>query len=148
MEWYTKRNLAKTTRDGYTDSINKYINYLNRNGADYTLEKLLKEAEADERSGELLRYCKINKHIISFINHMEEIENSPGTINNRIAAIKSFYETMDITIPYIQKKKGNTVLEKNQGAILTREEILINRRGQSERSGYYLYYGSHWACAK
>ena len=31
---------------------------------------------------------------------------------------------MDITIPYIQKKKGDTVLEKNQGAILTREEIL------------------------
>ena len=69
MEWYTKRNLAKTTLDGYTDSMNKYINYLTRKGADYTLEKLLKEAEADEHSGELLRYRKINKHIISFINH-------------------------------------------------------------------------------
>ncbi len=124
VEWFTKRNLAKNTRNGYTDSINKYIKYLNRDGADYTLEKLLKEAEADERSGELLRYRKINKHIISFINHLREIGNAPSTVNNRIAAILSFYVTMDITTPYIQKNKGNTVLEKNQGPVLTREEIL------------------------
>jgi len=124
VEWFTKRNLAKNTRNGYMHSINAYIKYLNRDGGNYTLEKLLKEAEADERSGELLRYRKINQHIISFINHLQEIGNSPGTINNRIAAILSFYNTMDITTPYIQKNRGNTVLEKNQGSILTREEII------------------------
>ena len=123
-EWFTKRNLAKNTRNGYTQSMSIYINYLNRDGANYTPEKLLKEAESDERSGELLRYRKINKHIVGFINHIEEIGNSPATVNNRIAAIKSFYETYDIATPFIQKKRGNTVLEKNQGPILTREEIL------------------------
>ena len=71
-EWFTKRNLAKNTRNGYTQSMNIYINYLNREGANYTPEKLLKEAESDESSGELLRYRKINKHIVGFINHIEE----------------------------------------------------------------------------
>ncbi len=124
LEWFTKRTLAKNTRDGYRESIKHYIRYLNRNGEDYTLEKLLKEAEEDERSGELLRYRRINKHIIGFINLMEEKENSGSTINNRIAALKSFYETYDITIPFIKKKRGNTVLEKNQGPVISREVIL------------------------
>ncbi len=123
-EWFTKRNLAKNTRNGYMHSMDIYLKYLNKEGANYTPEKLLKEAEDDERSGELLRYRKINKHIVGFINYLVENGNAPSTINNRLAALKSFYETFDITIPFIQKKRGSTVLEKNQGPILTREEIL------------------------
>lgn len=124
LEWFSKRRLAENTRKGYKDSLNRYINFLNKDGETYTPEKLLKEAEEDEVSGKLLRYRRVNKHIIGFINHMEKRGNSAGTINNRIAAITSFYQTYNITTPFIPKKKGNTVLEKNQGPLLTRKEIL------------------------
>lgn len=67
MEWFTKRDLAKNTRILYTDTIERYINYLNRDGDNYTLEKLLKEAEDDECSEELLRYRKLSKHLINIL---------------------------------------------------------------------------------
>lgn len=123
MDWFSRRGLAKNTRKGYKDSISRYINFLNRDGAEYTPETLLKEAEEEQSSGKILRQRKITSHIISYIGHLEEIGNSPGTFNNRLSAILSFYETFDVETPFIAKKKGNTVLEKNQGPILTREEI-------------------------
>ncbi|MDO5835308.1 MAG: tyrosine-type recombinase/integrase [Methanobacterium sp.] len=123
LDWFTQRGLSKNTRKGYKDSINRYINFLNREGADYTPEKLLKEAEEEQKDMKILRQRKITSHIISYISHLDEIGNSPGTFNNRLAAILSFYETFDVETPFIAKKKGNTVLEKNQGPILTREEI-------------------------
>ena len=62
-------------------------------------------------------------YIVGFKSELEDNGNAPGTIRNNIAAVLSFYKAFEIQTPEIILPIGDIGLEKNQGKLLTREDI-------------------------
>lgn len=116
--WFTYRNLSLGTRRIYESIIKKYKEYTGK-----SFEELISEAEQEEEGGVRLRKRQITGYIVGFKSELEEKGRAPGTVNNHISAIMSFYKAFDIQTPNIILPDGDIGLEKNHGRLLTREEI-------------------------
>jgi integrase len=114
------RNFIETvhspyTRISYRNSLQLYLRHRNVSGS---CEELL---QGDPRL--------IQSQIIDYVIHpREELNLSSSTINNRVAAVKKFYETNDIELKwrkiksYIGKGKGARKKDKKDRAY-THDEI-------------------------
>lgn len=116
--WYTRRNLSKGTQRIYESIIYKYKKFTGK-----SFEELIDEGENEEDCRIRLRKRKISEYILGFKIELEDNGTAPGTLRNNIAAIMSFYKAFDIQTPDIILPAGDIGLEKNQGKLLTREEI-------------------------
>lgn len=118
QEWFTKKNLAKGTHEIYKIVMEDYQKFTEKN-----LEELLDEAEEDEASIAIKRKRRINKHIFGYKVYLEEKNYAPGTINNKMAAVISFYKTFDIDLPAITLNRGDTILDKNDTPLITKKQL-------------------------
>lgn len=135
LEWFTKKNLAEGTQDIYRIVMEDYQKFTKKN-----LEELLDEAEEDEDSISRIRKRNINKHILGYKAYLEKKGLAPGTINNKMAAIISFYKSFDIQIPEITLNKGDTILDKNDTPVITKEQLnkMLNVAGARDKAIIYL----------
>jgi integrase len=116
--WFEKRNLSPATRELYTYAITQYSNVIGK-----TITELHDEADDEEENGIRLKRRKYSNYIIEFKKYLAENNKSEQTIRLYLTGVKSFYQANDIRPPEITMRKGEMVMEKNYGHLLTKEEI-------------------------
>lgn len=135
QEWFTKKDLAESTRPIYKIAAEDYKEFIGK-----TLSELIDEAEQDEELGLRIRKRNINGYLLGFKSNLEEKGYAPGTLNNKMAAIVSLYQAFDIQIPKIKLPKGDICLDKNYKRPPTRRQIqkMINVANARDRALIYL----------
>lgn len=135
LEWFTKKDLAESTRPIYKIAAEDYKEFIGK-----TLSELIDEAEQDEELGLRIRKRNINRYLLGFKSNLEEKGYAPGTLNNKMAAIISFYQAFDIQIPDIRLPKGDICLDKNFKRPPTKKQIqkMINVANARDRALIYL----------
>lgn len=133
-KWFTRNGLSKGTRHNYEIIINEYCKFIGKN-----LSQLIEEAETQEEKGIKPMKRSVNDYIFLFKDHLDE-SYAPGTVNNKIAAIKSFYKAYDIQFIDIKVHKGDTVLDKNMAILLKKEDIqkMLDVSNTRDRAIIYL----------
>ncbi len=117
-EWFTKKNLAEGTRGTYRVSAEDFKGFVGMG-----LSEIIDKAEEEEESGIRLRKRSVNQYLIGYKAYLEEKNYAPGTLNNKMAAILSFFQAFDIQVPQINLPKGDISLEKNFKKPPTRKQI-------------------------
>jgi len=117
-EWFTKKNLAEGTRGTYRVSAEDFKGFVG-----LSLSEIIDKAEEEEESGIRLRKRSVNKYLIGYKAYLEGKNYAPGTLNNKMAAILSFFQAFDIQVPQINLPKGDISLEKNFKKPPTRKQI-------------------------
>lgn len=135
QDWFTKKNLSKGTQDIYKIVMEDYQKFTEKD-----LDELLNEAEEEEASISRKRKRNINKHLLGYKVYLEEKNYAPGTINNKMAAIISFYKCFDIQVPGITLNRGDTVLDKNDTPLITKKQLnkMLNVAGARDKAIIYL----------
>lgn len=135
QEWFTKKNLAEGTRMIYRIAAEDYKKFIGKN-----LSDLIDEAEDDEDKGLRMRKRNINKYLIDYKVYLENKGYAPGTLNNKMASIVSFYQTYNIKLPEIKLSEGDICLEKNYKKPPTRKQIqkMINVANTRDKALIYL----------
>ena len=117
-KWFIKKDLSESTKSLYLLGLKQYCELV-----DKSPKELLEEAEREEDEGLRLRKRKIDFYLPKFKKYLEDTNKSPQTIKVYLSAVKSFYKTYQIEIPDISNKVNDVCLEKNEGRLLTREDI-------------------------
>lgn len=117
-KWFINQSLSKSTQSLYSLGLKKYCNLIGM-----TLNELLDEAEQEEDSIPRLRNRKIDSYIPRFKKSLEDVGLAPQTIKVYVSAVKSFYKYHGVTIPDVKTDVNDICLEKNEGRLLTREDI-------------------------
>jgi len=116
--WFEKNNLSKNTQHIYIQALNQYSKLINK-----TISELYEEADKEETDHIRLNKRKYSFYIITFKKYLISKNKSPHTQRIYLHAIKSFYRAFDITPPDLTLNKGDVVLEKNYGRLMTKKEI-------------------------
>lgn len=117
-KWFTRNGLAEGTRKMYRASISEFQDFIGK-----SLSELIEEATQQQIESIMPMNRSVNEYIFSFKNFLDEKGNAPGTVNHKIAGLKSFYKAYDIQLIDIKTHQGDTVLDKNRGRVLTKEDI-------------------------
>lgn len=118
QEWFTKKNLSEGTQGTYKITMEDYQKFTEK-----TLEELIDEAEEDEESGLRMRKRNMNKYILNYKFDLEERNYAPGTINQKMSAIISFYKSFDIQVPDLTLNRGDTILDENDTQLITKKDL-------------------------
>ena len=134
-KWFARNGLSEGTRKLYENHMDIYKNFVEK-----SLEELIDEAEKEQDKGIKPMKRLVNDQIMLFKDHLDKEGYAPGTVNNIIAAVKSFYRAFDIETINIRLHAGDTSLDKNQGKLLTKEEIMkmLNVSNARDRAIIYL----------
>ncbi|HNS24542.1 MAG TPA: tyrosine-type recombinase/integrase, partial [Methanobacteriaceae archaeon] len=117
-KWFTRNGLAEGTCKMYRASISEFKEFV-----DKSLSELIDEGMKQQMESIMPMNRSVNEYIFSFKNYLDKKGNAPGTVNHKIAAIKSFYKAYDIQFIDIKTHKGDTVLDKNRGRFIAKEDI-------------------------
>lgn len=117
-KWFINKNLSDSTQSLYTLGLSKYCELVGMG-----LNELLDEAEKEEENIPRLRNRKIDSYIPRFKKSLEDAHLAPQTIKVYVSAVKSFYKYYKITIPDVTTDVNDICLEKNEGRLLTTEDI-------------------------
>jgi integrase len=115
---FINKNLSESTQSLYTLGLKQYCDLTKM-----TLEELLDEAEDEEENIPRLRKRKIDSYLPRFKKSLEMRKLAPQTIKVYVSAVKTFYKYYKITIPEVSTDVSDICLEKNEGRLLTKEEI-------------------------
>lgn len=119
-KWFIDKDLSKSTQSLYSLGLKKYCKLVGKD-----LEELLDEAEEEEDNIPRLRKRKIDSYIPGFKKSLEDANLAPQTIKVYVSAVKSFYKHYKITIPDVSTDVSDICLEKNEGRLLTKEDIKL-----------------------
>ena len=93
------RNLSKSTRKNYEQSIRSYTE-----SQGLTLKELLMEAEEEEEKGVRLKHRNVKKRLIIFQNYLLNDKGlSKSTIKKQVQIIRYIYNHYEIELPNIPK---------------------------------------------
>lgn len=115
---FINKNLSESTQSLYTLGLKQYCDL-----TEMTLEELLDEAEDEEENIPRLRKRKIDSYLPRYKKSLEMRKLAPQTIKVYVSAVKTFYKYYKITIPEVSTDVSDICLEKNEGRLLTKEEI-------------------------
>lgn len=123
--WFLVRDISSGTQIVYKRAMQLYMNLNNRN-----MDELIREAEKDQGSvnqGSVIqpRLRRVTKYLLKFKKYLEESDLAPSTSNLYFYAVRSFYDSFDITMIKIKLPRGDICLEKNKGKLL-KKMIFIN----------------------
>lgn len=133
-QWFVKNNIRTGTQRSYKVAINKYCEWTK-----LTPSQLIDQAEVEEDAGVRIRNRKIQSYFIGFKKILKESNVAPSTMNLYLSAIRSFYDAFDIIVPKIRNEKGDISLEKNQGKLITKDEILKFANASPPREKALIY---------
>lgn len=117
-KWFTRNGLSEGTRKIYGRSILEFKEFFGKN-----LSELINEATKQQMDSIMPMDRSVNEYIFTFKNHLDKIGNAPGTVNHKIAGVRSFYKAYDIQLIDIKTHQGDTVLDKNVHKLLKKEDI-------------------------
>lgn len=134
-KWFTRNGLAEGTRKIYKISISEYRDFVGK-----SLSDLIDEAENEQEKSIKPMKRAVNEYLFSFKDFLDKKGYAPGSVNHKIAAIKSFYKAYDIHIINLKTHQGDTVLEKNRGKLLTKKDIqmMLDVSNARDRAMIYL----------
>lgn len=119
IEWFLNIEPADNTRRGYLKGMAAYTEYLKKSP-----EEIIEEAEAEIKSGILMRKRKLRGYLLGFRDWLKERENAPKTINIRLVAVKSFYKSFDIDLPQFNQRKQFRALPLEENKARLEKEII------------------------
>ncbi|MGC9517439.1 MAG: tyrosine-type recombinase/integrase [Methanomicrobiales archaeon] len=133
--WVLRKDLEDSTIKYYTEFLKYYCKLVG-----LTPDELVREADLEEEKGIKLRDRKLNFYFLKMKNQLKKEDKAEGTINLYIYAVKSFYDSMDIQVPYIKTSRGDITQEENYGKLITREELskLVSVAAPRETALIYL----------
>ena len=100
IEFYTDRNLSKTSIKHYKWALDKYSIFNSK-----TPSELINEADTEEEKGIRGKNRKIVKRLKNFRSELIKNKASPNTIQSYFTKVKTFYKHFGIEIPYIPPAK-------------------------------------------
>jgi len=119
-KWKYKNQLADSTYHVYQTPIQHYIK-----ATGMTLQQLYEEAIREEDQAVPRYRKKINDHILEYQIYLDEQNLKENTKSNYLNAIKSFYKSLDITLPTINNKYDETPDPKNTEKMITKKIIQL-----------------------
>ncbi len=121
-DWFITLSVKDSTRERYLDAIKLFTNMTGK-----TPEALILEAEADIKSGKLMRERNVRNHLLRFRAMLNEKVNSrvfaPSTAELRWYAIKSFYKAFEIDLPRNIQNGDNHPKQENMNLKFNKEDI-------------------------
>lgn len=119
-KWKYKNQLADTTHQMYQTPIQHYIK-----ATGMTLKELYEEAIQEEEQ-QIPRYRKkINDHILEYQIYLDELNIKESSKSNYLNVVKSFYKSLDITLPTINNKYDEKPDPKNTEKMINKELIKL-----------------------
>lgn len=112
------RNVKKSTKKGYESALKNYTRFHNM-----PIEKLIKEAQEDEKEKIMLKDRKIKKRLLNYRNYLFSSNKSPNTIKTYFTKIKTFYQHFEIELPHLPDAKYEKLYETNYMDLPTKEHI-------------------------
>jgi len=100
-EWFSTIEARRATKTAYYRSMVLYTDFTNK-----TPTQLLEEAESEIKGGLLPRKRSIRKYLLEYRDMLKDKELAPKTIHTYMAAVRSFYNSFDIDMPRINKRKS------------------------------------------
>lgn len=133
--WVITKNLSEGTQKNYQIALFEFSE-LNQK----TISELKEEAIQEQLQGIWITDRSIQQYFTTYRKNLKERGLAPNTINLRVAAIRSFYDSFEIQLPKTKLKKGDICLEKNYHKLISREEIqrMANAASLRERAIIYL----------
>lgn len=119
-KWKYKNQLADSTYHVYQTPIQHYIK-----ATGMTLQQLYEEAIREEDQAVPRYRKKINDHILEYQIYLDEQNLKENTKSNYLNAIKSFYKSLDITLPTINNKYDEQPDPKNTEKRITKKIIQL-----------------------
>lgn len=99
-EWFITNRVKESTRKIYIEAIKPFINMTGK-----TPNELILEAEADIKSGKLMRERRVRSYLLQFIELLNktkpngEPRYSASSVSLRWYTIRSFYHAFEIDLP-------------------------------------------------
>ena len=104
IQWFNNINATHHTQLNYLQAIKQFAEYTN-----HAPEDLITEAEQEIQNGLLTRQRKLKGYMISFRKSLQDKGLADMTVQGRIAAVKSFYESFDITVPKLKGERRKAI---------------------------------------
>ncbi|AAM04968.1 tyrosine-type recombinase/integrase [Methanosarcina acetivorans] len=116
--WLSGIGAKTTTREGYTDSLRAYTEFLNK-----IPEQIIIESEEDIKSGKLMRERRIFNEIREFRESLESSDIAPMSIKARLTGVRSFFSFYNIQLPVLPRSATSARPLMENRAIPTKEDI-------------------------
>lgn len=121
-EWFAIRSVKESTRQKYIEAMLLFIQMTGKKP-----KELIEEAEAEFRTGKLMRERQVRNYILQFkmqqMDRVERKELAEATAALRLSVVKSFYRSFDIPIPRNISNGESLPRPENMNLRFNREDI-------------------------
>jgi integrase len=108
----------QSTRKTYLLAMKGFTEWVGK-----TPKELLEEAEADIKSGKLMRERSVKKYLIGFREYLESEKLAPLTVKGRMVGVSSFFTSYDIELPKLPKSTRRARPLQEHREIPTKENL-------------------------
>lgn len=108
----------QSTRKTYLLSMKGFTEWVGK-----TPKELLEEAEADIRSGKLMRERSVKQYLIGFREYLESKNLAPLTVKGRMVGVSSFFTSYDIELPKLPRSSRRAKPLQDHREIPTKEDL-------------------------
>jgi integrase len=119
-DWLRAKTKSTNTKKSYLTGLQIYTDFTKMSPGD-----LIDEAET-EQIGEqsvVMRKRKINDHILDFKDYLESLDIAPLTVDNRLKAVRSFYNFFYIQLPSLPRSEKTAHPLQEHTIIPEKEDI-------------------------
>ena len=129
QQWRRTQQIRQTTFQNYKYSIQRYTT-----ATKMTLTQLYHEALTEEEQHIPKHRRSIKTHILDYYDWLDKQPFTESTKNQSIYIVKSFYKSLDITLPHIPNNYDDTPLPENTEKMITPEIIRLMLDNASARN--------------
>ena len=116
--WYNTRHIKPSTQRLYDNAITHYTNATNMTLTEHYNEAIQEEENHTPRYRKSIKY-----HLLTFQEYLDNTQLSENTKHSRMNIIKSFYESLDITLPTLPNRYDTTPDPENTQRMINKEII-------------------------
>ncbi len=111
-------NATKHTKQAYLQAMSQHTEF-----TQHTPIGLIEEAEQEVTAGLLTRQRKLKGYLIGFRKFLQDKGLADMTVQGRLAAVKSFYESNDILIPNLKGERKKAIPKECNCRLPTKEDL-------------------------
>ena len=131
QQWRRTKQLKPRTYTTYTNVIQHYTR-----ATGLTITELYEEALNEEEQSIPPHRRQIKEHLLDYYDYLDTTNLSENTKHTNIAIIKSFYTSLDITLPQINNNYDTTPDPRNTEKMITREliQLMLDNAGIRDKA--------------
>ncbi|RXA21849.1 hypothetical protein EQO05_01015 [Methanosarcina sp. MSH10X1] len=118
-DWFTLINPKPMTRNSYLQSLKGYCDFLGK-----APSELIEEADTEAEKGILLKRRTVRRHLLSYIEYLNQCDISQNTIKLRLAVVKSFYKKLDVELPNLPRSEKEVAPLEENVKIPSKEDLI------------------------